>query len=360
MFAITGALQEYAWGTPGGLNTWLPEPLGQQPQAELWFGSHPHGPSPLRDASGTLADVTSADEVPVLAKLLAASSPLSIQVHPHESMARTLFDSGSALVADPYGKHEILVALEPFSIFAGWRDSHEAAEILRATDPSLTQVAQRIEAGDSITAMEDLLSRSPAEVARLIPALHQALTYRVSADEMRAHAIAASHNPDDAGLLVLTLLHHQLLASGTAVYLPTGGVHAYVEGFGLEVMNSSDNVLRLGLTSKQVAVAEATSAISDLGTPVFLGAEVKLDHGNPAHSTFHPQGSPFLVDLVRHAPATAPSGAYRCVLCLGGVTEVVTDEQAITLRQGEAVAILASEADASLVARGTAALITSR
>ena len=57
MFVISGYVQNYAWGIPGGLDQWLPEPSSDQaPQAELWFGAHPNGPSPLVGADGKRAE----------------------------------------------------------------------------------------------------------------------------------------------------------------------------------------------------------------------------------------------------------------------------------------------------------------
>jgi mannose-6-phosphate isomerase len=68
--------------------------------------------------------------------------------------------------------------------------------------------------------------------------------------------------PDDTGALVALMLNEVSLEPGEAIYLPAGNVHAYVSGLGLEVMAASDNVLRAGLTSKHVDVAEVL-AIAD-------------------------------------------------------------------------------------------------
>jgi mannose-6-phosphate isomerase len=46
------------------------------------------------------------------------------------------------------------------------------------------------------------------------------------------------------------------LKPGEAIYLPAGNLHAYLSGTGVEIMASSDNVLRGGLTSKHVDVDE--------------------------------------------------------------------------------------------------------
>jgi mannose-6-phosphate isomerase len=66
----------------------------------------------------------------------------------------------------------------------------------------------------------------------------------------------AEFHPGDPGILApfyLNLIH---LESGQAVYLPAGILHAYVEGFGVELMANSDNVLRGGLSSKHIDVNE--------------------------------------------------------------------------------------------------------
>ena len=43
---------------------------------------------------------------------------------------------------------------------------------------------------------------------------------------------------------------------GEAIYVPAGILHSYVHGFGVELMSSSDNVLRGGLTRKFINTAE--------------------------------------------------------------------------------------------------------
>ncbi len=62
--------------------------------------------------------------------------------------------------------------------------------------------------------------------------------------------------PGDPGVLISLLLNRISLAPGEAVYLPEGKVHAYLSGLGVEVMASSDNVLRGGLTPKFIDVPE--------------------------------------------------------------------------------------------------------
>src|SRR6185436_11955329 len=82
--------------------------------------------------------------------------------------------------------------------------------------------------------------------------------------------------PDDPGVLAALLLNRVRLERFEAVYLPAGNVHAYLSGFGFEVMANSDNVLRGGLTSKHVDVPELVSVVDfePLADPVLTATSV--------------------------------------------------------------------------------------
>lgn len=357
MHAITGHLQTYPWGRDGGLNPWLPEP-GDGPQAELWFGAHGNGPSPLRDGPGSLADAVAPGSVPLLVKLLAAARPLSIQLHPSAAIAEAMFTAGSPLVADDGEKVELLVALEPFSVFAGWRDEQAAAGLLRATDGSLGPAAVAVEAGDTEAAVRMLLAVPRDQVAHLTPGL-LAAAHEVGLDSEHVHslALAAESFPGDAGLLVLSLMDHALLVPGNAVYMPAGGVHAYAQGFGIEVMTSSDNVLRLGLTGKPLAIDEALGALDPHGDPHFIGADVQMEHGHPTVTSYRPHLAPFAVESIHHTTLHADSGQYRLVLSVRGTTEVTCADQMVVLGQGEAVAVLAGEPGIDVATQDAAVVV---
>ena len=64
------------------------------------------------------------------------------------------------------------------------------------------------------------------------------------------------------GILVARLLKHLALQPGEAIYLDAGQLHAYLEGLGVEIMANSDNVLRGGLTSKNIDVAELMNLVT--------------------------------------------------------------------------------------------------
>ena len=66
----------------------------------------------------------------------------------------------------------------------------------------------------------------------------------------------AGHHPGDLGVVAMLLLRHTVLAPGQAVFMPAGGLHAYLRGTGIEVLANSDNVVRAGLTGKHIDVPE--------------------------------------------------------------------------------------------------------
>jgi mannose-6-phosphate isomerase len=62
--------------------------------------------------------------------------------------------------------------------------------------------------------------------------------------------------PGDPAALSPLFLNLFTLEPGQAVFIPAGVLHAYIGGFGVELMAASDNVLRGGLTHKPVDIPE--------------------------------------------------------------------------------------------------------
>ena len=63
-------------------------------------------------------------------------------------------------------------------------------------------------------------------------------------------------HPGDLGVVASLLLRHSVLRPGQAIFLPAGGLHAYLHGTGVELLANSDNVVRAGLTAKHIDVPE--------------------------------------------------------------------------------------------------------
>ncbi|WP_455710892.1 mannose-6-phosphate isomerase, class I [Streptomyces misionensis] len=284
-------IKPYSWGSRDALARLqgrdTPSP---GPEAELWLGAHPSGPAHLtRDGQTlTLLDVVSGDpdqelgrecaarfdgRLPFLLKILAAEAPLSIQVHPDRKQARAAFaaqhtgtGTGTGAYADDWPKPELLCALTPFEVLAGFRVREEAVAVLDGLDvPGLRPVTALLRTADGdaalTAALRAVLDRPAQHRDGLVDEVVRACdrSARVPGPHAGAYDAVvrmARHHPGDPGLVASLLLRHRVLEPGTALFMPAGGLHAYLRGVGVEVMACSDNVVRAGLTSKQVDVPE--------------------------------------------------------------------------------------------------------
>lgn len=352
MRIVDGVLKEYAWGRIDGLVPWTV--TTGRPQAELWFGAHPSGASPIvtgGDSGATLADVKELDGLP-LVKILAAAIPLSIQIHPDAAQALAGFAAQQAdresprLYADAAEKTEMLVALTDFDTHAGWRDPVQAAAVLAAAGAP-GDIVHIVEHGTRSDAVRALLGLDHLVRERILDHLIPALVQQHWAPDAIAALVAVTAAfPGDPGVLVTVLLRHHRLAPGQALVVPAGVVHSYVSGLAVEVMTCSDNVLRLGLTPKQVAVDEAVGAIRADRMPVVLD-----DPGTAGDTDL-----PFTVVLLDGpTQSTSPSEVMRTVLCLDGRVTV----DGIEVPPGRAAVFEAADPEVMIeVEEGRAVLVT--
>lgn len=273
MEPIDGVVQHYAWGDP----SFIPATLGRDPDgrpwAELWLGTHPAGPSTLRDGR-PLAAMTG--DLPYLLKLLAAAEPLSLQTHPDAEQARDGFARG--IYSDDRPKPELLRALTPFEALCGVRPLAATMALLDELGLGDTDLARR------------LTTDGPAPVIRSVYDASLDLEIRrtvVEACAGRRHPTAvwisrlADIHPHDPSVVVALLLNHVSLRPGEALRLDAGTVHAYLSGAGVELMGASDNVVRAGFTTKPVDVDELLR-IADLGESPNPVLPVARRHDLPA------------------------------------------------------------------------------
>ena len=357
MLVVRGAVKDYDWGITDGLAPWAGEHAGGT-QAELWFGVHPGGPSPLVDDDGdetgeVLADRFDIAAIPLLVKLLAAARPLSVQVHPDLSVAAAGWlaqqtPGAPRVLSDPFEKTEMLVALEPFEAFAGWRDRAQVLSML-AEIPDTQEAVRLLAADDLGGAIRALLAIGTFERISLLAAAARAAG--LLPDEVAAYRTVTDIYPDDPGALVTVLLDYVSLGAGEAIYVPAGVPHSYIRGIGLEVMTSSDNVIRLGLTHKPVFAEQAIAALRPDLDPQL----VRSVHGD----ILWPVNSPFVVRMLTEGEERIPSGAYRILLLITGTARVVSDVAEITLRLGTAAVLAADDPDAYVEADGLVAIIQS-
>ncbi len=138
----------------------------------------------------------------------------------------------------------------------------------------------------------------------------------------------SAHYPGDVGVVVALLLNCVRLAPGEAVYLGAGNLHTYVRGTGVEIMATSDNVMRGGLTPKHVDVPELLRTVdtAPLDEPIVRSRDGHYD--TPA-AEFHLRR----LDVSGSVALEASDGPQILWCCDGGF-ERLTRGEAAYLRHG--------------------------
>jgi mannose-6-phosphate isomerase len=155
-----------------------------------------------------------------------------------------------------------------------------------------------------------------------------------------AAALAETY-PGDPGVVISLMCNHLKLAPGEAVYLPAGNLHAYLTGAGVEVMASSDNVLRGGLTTKHVDLAALIEVLD------FTDAKVPV-----LHPVLGPAGLRYPVpvedfDLTRcqldAGSGTLTTRGPQVVFCAEGRAVLATADGQLALGKGDSAFVPAGE-----------------
>ena len=290
VFRMQNTVQPYGWGSHIALAELLglPGPTAE-PQAELWMGAHPKAPSKVwvqnqwQDLEGMIAqdpifflgESTAArfeNMFPFLFKVLAVEKPLSIQAHPNDRQARNGFerenkqgislDSSIRNYKDNRHKPECVCALTPFWVLYGFRDPADIVSILEPIWPSYPRAGldllKKNPQGNGLRDFfQDLLTQSEKARHQLVSHVTRKATAGDDANPiyqwiLRLNAIY----PGDVGCIAPGFLNLICLQPGQALFLPSGLLHAYLEGVAIEIMANSDNVLRGGLTPKHLDVKE--------------------------------------------------------------------------------------------------------
>jgi mannose-6-phosphate isomerase len=415
---LQGVVQHYDWG---GYN-FIPDLLSvenatHRPFAELWIGAHAKAPSivdlgeeqvPLDELIGDNPDAILGQaanahfggRLPYLLKILDVHKMLSIQAHPtlvqakegfaRENAAGIGLEASNRNYKDDNHKPEIGVALTEFWMLHGFRPLEQIAEALGNT-PELGGLMagfpQRLAAaGHDHQARRSLLRElycnvmtMPQDVVdSLLNGLLSRLrekppTHKDSADYWALRAAENFPLPGghrDRGIFSVYLLNLVHLLPGQGTFQPAGVLHAYLEGVNVELMANSDNVLRGGLTSKHVDVAELLKILTfEGGTPeVFDGIQVNAQEriyrtpakefelsrlAVPAHgryageATYGPKAL-----LVLQGAATLTSGGKSTSLTRGSMVFVPHGTQFVMQTKREDLVVF--QAGLPLHARGAA------
>jgi len=282
-YKLRNKARHYDWGSPVDIPRLLGIAPDGKPWAELWMGSHSGFSSMvILEPSGeiSLEDLLARDgycTLPFLLKLLAAEKPLSIQAHPNQEQAREGFerenqigvplDSPMRNYKDSNHKPEIICALSPFTGLCGFRGLDEIRDLFAAfLEPApvvlregFAPLTRALSSRDPAVALRDFLTGlfGLSEATRATLGEYILSLKEPPPDcELKLMRDLARLYPGDPAIIAPLYLNVFRLEPGEAVFLEAGVLHAYIHGFGVELMANSDNVLRGGLTPKHVDVPE--------------------------------------------------------------------------------------------------------
>ncbi|MCK4619717.1 MAG: mannose-6-phosphate isomerase, class I, partial [Desulfobacterales bacterium] len=376
---MKNTIQEYAWGS----HTAIADLVGNQspstkPQAELWMGAHPKAPSLVKYDDKWLsllelikqfpADILGKDvaakfdnKLPYLFKVLAASKPLSIQAHPSIKQAKQGFerenrlkiplDSPNRNYKDENHKPECICALTPFLALYGFRKISEIISLmekicLKVLYKELNNLKRQPNSEGMKSFFRSLITINGRIKKQII---EHAITnaQKLSEDNPGFKWMINLYKeyPDDMGIFAPILLNLISLKPGQAIFLPSGELHAYLDGLGIELMANSDNVLRGGLTKKHIDVPELLNVLNFEETNVNILLSQK---DKDCEGIYHSMAEEFVLSVIsdeKNISYTSPEKrSVEIILCTDGkasITDISINEN-ILLKKGTSVIIPSS------------------
>jgi mannose-6-phosphate isomerase len=376
---LKNPVQEYAWGSYSAIQELLGQPSpSEKPMAEMWMGAHSKAPSKvlIGDQWRSLDEVIDgspasilgkrvaekfANKLPFLFKVLAVSSPLSVQVHPNLEQARegfaaenrlgTPLDAPNRNYRDDNHKPELLLALTYFTGLNGFRRIEEISGLMERIAPEgfsdeLALLRKKPEPSGLKSFFNSLMTMEK-------PRLKQVLGEALRLAEKRADQDPAFHwmvelnreYPEDIGVLSPVMLNFVELRPGDAMYIEAGHLHCYLNGLALELMANSDNVLRGGLTPKYTDVPELLKLVEFETGPVL---PVRPDGVGTCESLYQTPAREFMLSVISvnkgKAFESSRDRSVEIIICMEGEADIADPGtgEVLALTRGRSVIVPSS------------------
>jgi mannose-6-phosphate isomerase len=289
-----------------------------------------------------------------LLKILAPEKAISIQVHPDRAQAQAGFleenKRGIAVrdrarnFVDDWPKPELLYALTPFEVLAGFRSAEDALGLLSALAverlrPVVAQLENPDHSAGRMAALQWILDRPEDQREGLVAEVVSACARLAAGGGPYAAACAAvgriaADHPGDLGIPASLLLSYSVLRPGEALFMAAGGLHAYIKGVGVELLANSDNVIRAGLTMKHVDVPGLIS-LADPSVAVPILQPRPVSRSVVTYDAPVPEFRLYRIDLMTDI-TVVPDAGPRIVLCTSGSGRLESrDGTSIQLGRGE-------------------------
>jgi mannose-6-phosphate isomerase len=312
--------------------------------------------------------------LPFLLKIIAAAQPLSLQAHPSREQAEAGYareqaagvprDAPHRTYRDSWPKPELLCAIVETEALCGFREPGETYHMFEelAVGSALELVAPLADAAD-VPAAERLgmvfsrLLRLTPDERTVISEIVQAVAAVKGPAELASFARTAcelnAYYPGDPGVLAALLMNRITLQPGDALFMPSGNLHAYLSGGGVEIMANSDNVMRGGLTPKYVNVDELLTILDF--TPGLRGliTPIEESRGVWRYPTPAPEFALWRLEPRGEQVTVPAAGNGRVLLVTDGGLTATSSTARLDLVRGQA-ALLSADEEAVLTGGGTA------
>lgn len=331
---LSPALKNYDWGDIIALPDFTGQPRDAKPWAELWFGTHPDGQATVQTGNGIAQLSEIVGELSFLVKLIAVAKPLSIQTHPTIAQAQAGFARENNLgidraafnrvYRDTNSKPELLCALTDFEMLCGFAPVEQSLALAEkngwlelARHLKLTGLANTVR-----WALEEKKHKTPTNLP----------------DHLR---VIGDLYANTGGVYVALLMNRITLKSGQAMFLEPGNVHSYLSGLAVEVMSSSDNVMRAAFTTKHIDLQEffATAKIDS-----HLPTQVVQRNSSDNTVDYVIDNAPFSVQTITVSSPTTIQADHEVelYLCVQGNSGALQQGQACILRRHEVLQLESS------------------
>ena len=237
--------------------------------------------------------------LPFLFKVLASEKALALQVHPNKEQAEKGFERENARgigLNAPYRnyldrnhKPEMICALESFWCLAGFRRIDRIVDELESlrltTIDKEIDLFTRSQSTPELKLLFDSIMLMVDERKRLFVKEVVERAADSNADRYKWIVELNHQYPGDIGVVAPLFLNLFHLRAGQAVYLGAGLVHAYLRGFGIELMSNSDNVLRGGLSVRHIDIPEFVKILQYNESSVDPITPIEVEKGTDVYMT---------------------------------------------------------------------------
>lgn len=373
---LSGTIKHYDWGGDSFIPFLLGIPGNEgKPFAEYWLGVHPQADCRVEFSgldAGLLREIVKQGgedvlgkyvyqrfgTLPFLLKALDVKNMLSIQVHPSKAAAEKDFtrenaagiplDSPQRNYKDDNHKPELMVAMGAFWLLHGFkpdqpmRETLESIPELRSLLPVFDQSGYRgLYSHVMEMPQEEVNAQLHPLLDRIIPLYREDKLDKSQADYWAAKGALTFSQPGktDRGIFSVYLFNLVRLQKGEAVFQDAGVPHAYLEGWNVEIMASSDNVLRGGLTTKHIDVAELLKHVKCEATHPHILEGIKSGD-EKIYQTPAPDFELSVFELpAAHTVSFIPV-TTEILLLAEGQAEVKSKEDRVLLKKGSPSAVV--------------------